>query len=159
MVECPGRDAEAHSDVERAMLLDPDDPSPVQMAADAFAMRGDHARAIPFYERCGFLPLTEYVESVRVDAVPRRDGAVKLDCDNKLDLDTVITTGPHTPGMAKLDTSVVDFDLQRTIGWGSHQIVTGLNVRKVLTDSSVILGSREEETLVAPTGFEPVFDG
>jgi len=66
---------------------------------------------------------------------------------NQLDLDTVITTGPHTPGMAKVDTSVVDFDLQRTIGWGSHQIVTGLNVRQVLTGSSVILGSREEETL------------
>jgi predicted Zn-dependent protease len=45
------REAEARSDVEQAVLLDPDDPSPLKMAADAFAMRGDPARAIPYYDR------------------------------------------------------------------------------------------------------------
>lgn len=45
--------------------------------------------AIPFYERCGFRPLDEFVESVKVPSVPHRGGAVRLDCEDRDDLDRI----------------------------------------------------------------------
>jgi predicted N-acetyltransferase YhbS len=43
-----------------------------------FAAKG----AVPFYERCGFEPLDEFLCWVSVEPVRRRVGAVRLDCDD-----------------------------------------------------------------------------
>lgn len=45
--------------------------------------------AIPFYEKCGFRPIPEYVESVKVTPVVNCGGAVKLDCGRRHDLDRI----------------------------------------------------------------------
>lgn len=38
--------------------------------------------AVSFYERCGFRPLAESLSRAPVEPVPRRSGAVRLDCDD-----------------------------------------------------------------------------
>ena len=45
--------------------------------------------AIPFYQKCGFRPIDEYVEIVKVTPVPNLGGAVKLDPGNKHELDRI----------------------------------------------------------------------
>jgi predicted N-acetyltransferase YhbS len=45
--------------------------------------------AIPYYERCGFSRINEYVETTQVEPVSNRDGAVKLDPDCKQELDRI----------------------------------------------------------------------
>ena len=45
--------------------------------------------AIPFYQRCGFRPINEYVETMEVTPVPNRGGAVKLDPGSKRELDRI----------------------------------------------------------------------
>ena len=74
----------------------------------------------------------------------------------KLDLATVVALGPPTPLAADLLSTVLDFDLQRTLEWRSHEVLAGFNLRRIATDSSVVLGSREEETLYAGF-FQDVF--
>jgi GNAT superfamily N-acetyltransferase len=45
--------------------------------------------AIPFYRRCGFRPIEEYVQVAQADPVPNRRGAIKLDPGRKQDLDRI----------------------------------------------------------------------
>ncbi|MHC4812361.1 MAG: GNAT family N-acetyltransferase [Planctomycetota bacterium] len=45
--------------------------------------------ATPFYGRCGFKPIVEYVETVAVTPVPRRDGVIKLDPGRQHDCDKI----------------------------------------------------------------------
>jgi len=45
--------------------------------------------AIPFYSACGFEPIEEYVEFTGVKAAKRKAGAVKLNPDNKKDLERI----------------------------------------------------------------------
>jgi GNAT superfamily N-acetyltransferase len=45
--------------------------------------------AIPFYRKCGFRPIDEYVELTEVTPVPQCSGAVKLDPGRKHDLDKI----------------------------------------------------------------------
>jgi ribosomal protein S18 acetylase RimI-like enzyme len=45
--------------------------------------------AISFYEACGFRPIEEYVEFVEAGTVDRIDGIVKLDPENRQDLDRI----------------------------------------------------------------------
>jgi iron complex outermembrane receptor protein len=52
---------------------------------------------------------------------------------------------PAIPGEFSLLSTTMDLDLQRTASLGDHEIVVGGNVRRVSTDSDVVLGSREED--------------
>ncbi len=45
--------------------------------------------AIPFYQRCGFEPLPEYVERVPAPTAAHRPGLQKLDCTKQLDRDMI----------------------------------------------------------------------
>jgi hypothetical protein len=45
--------------------------------------------AIPFYERCGFRPVEEFVEAIEIRPVPRRPGAIPLDSASRSDLDRI----------------------------------------------------------------------
>jgi GNAT superfamily N-acetyltransferase len=45
--------------------------------------------AVPFYERCGFEPLTEFIQTMDVEPVAKRPGIVPRDCARKEDRDRV----------------------------------------------------------------------
>ena len=45
--------------------------------------------AIPYYKKCGFNAINEYVETTKIDLVPNCGGAVKLDPGNEQDLDKI----------------------------------------------------------------------
>jgi len=45
--------------------------------------------AIPFYRKCGFTPIEEYVQVAQAEPVPNRGGAIKLDPGKKQDLDRI----------------------------------------------------------------------
>ena len=48
-----------------------------------------NTEAIPFYERCGFTPFTEYVARVEQRPVEGREGCVKLDSGRKAERDKI----------------------------------------------------------------------
>jgi iron complex outermembrane receptor protein len=52
---------------------------------------------------------------------------------------------PAVPGRFSVLSTTTDLDLQRTFEWANHEMVFGGNVRRVMTDSDVVLGSREED--------------
>jgi len=54
--------------------------------------------AIPFYRRCGFQPVEEYLETLAVEPTGRRLGAVKLDPAKRRDREKIFTAaGQRTP--------------------------------------------------------------
>jgi iron complex outermembrane receptor protein len=67
-----------------------------------------------------------------------------------LDLEVSPTLGAldpaPPPGAPDVLSTVLDFELQRTVEWQDHDLLAGFNVRRLVTDSDEILGSREQET-------------
>ncbi len=66
-----------------------------------------------------------------------------------LDLATVVMPIVPTVSVADVRSSVFDAELQRTLRWGRHELLGGLNVRRISTTSGDILGDKEEESLYA----------
>jgi GNAT superfamily N-acetyltransferase len=82
--------------------------------------------AIPFYERCGFRPVEEYVEVVDVTPVPNRGGAVKLDPGRKSDLDRIYqrakNRAPVSDRFAVLNEKLVMFHALRGLRDHAYEI-------------------------------------
>lgn len=93
---------------------------------------------------------------------PRYDAEVELEVGRwklqsfltRLDLDvdtlpltsTLVPTATPIPIRDRIESTTVDFELQRELSIGSHDLLLGMNTRRLVTSSPVILGSREEET-------------
>ena len=82
--------------------------------------------AMLFYERCGFSPVHEFVETATLDPVPRRAGAIKLDPDRKQDLDTIYeyarTRAPVSDRFSVLNAKLVMFHVLYGLGDCVYQI-------------------------------------
>jgi iron complex outermembrane receptor protein len=56
---------------------------------------------------------------------------------------------PPVPLDDRIVSNTVDFEIQRELEFGHHDVLLGLNTRRVVTDAPDILGDREAETLYA----------
>lgn len=82
--------------------------------------------AIPFYNRCGFRPIDEYIEVVEVTPVPKQRGIFKMTPENKENLDRIydysMTRSPASDVFSVLSSRLFMFHILYGMGENIYEI-------------------------------------